>query len=620
MRDSLWDVLVIGGGHAGCEAALAAARLGARTLLLTMNLDTIAWMPCNPAIGGPAKGNLVREVDALGGEMGRAADDTAIQIKLLNLSKGPAVQALRSQNDKKGYSARMRQALESERKLFLRQGMAEAIEPISGGFVVIDSLGNRTRTISLVLCAGTFLRGKVHVGFSHFSAGRAGEFSAEALTGSLLKMGFETGRLKTGTPPRVDGRTIDFSKLEPSPGDEKKRFFSFLPPHPERPHVPCFLAYTNVLTHQVILKNLDRSPLFAGRIEGIGPRYCPSIEDKVVRFSEKERHPLFVEPEGLDSCEKYLQGLSTSLPVDVQLEMLRTIPGFEEVEITRPGYAVEYDYFPATQLDSTLQSKLHFGFFFAGQVNGTSGYEEAAAQGIAAGINAARHALSLPLVVFSRAQSYLGTLIDDLVTKEIRDPYRMLTSRSEYRLVLRHGNADRRLTPLGQEIGLVGKERWRHFSEKEESIRSELRWLNERADPDRVEKVLGIGKDRSFSWKDLLRRPEVSYPLLLEAGGREGLSEEVSEEVSTEVKYQGYIERQGTQIERLSRLEGKAIPEDLDFSKIEGLSSESKDKLARIIPRSIGQASRIGGVTPADVSLLLVHLETRKRRVQKEEL
>lgn len=611
---SIWDVAVIGAGHAGCEAAIASARLGAKTIMFAINMDTVAWMPCNPAIGGPAKGNLVREIDALGGAMGKVADRTALQMKVLNTSKGPAVQALRAQNDKKYYSRAMLQVLDAEPNLTLKQAIIEGIEPTSEGLDLIDQLGERYCVKAVILATGTFLRGKIHIGFKNYSAGRAGEFSADALTGSLLKLGFEAGRLKTGTPARVDGRTIDFSRIEPANGNSDAHF-SFVGPYPDRPDVPCYLAYTNPATHQIILDNLDRSPLYCGLIEGVGPRYCPSIEDKVVRFADKDRHPLFIEPEGLDTHEMYVQGMSTSLPFDVQLAMLRSIEGLEKVEITRPGYAVEYDYLPATQLFPTLQSKIHPGIFAAGQINGTSGYEEAAAQGLIAGINAARYTQGKEQVVLSRAESYIGTLIDDLVSKEIRDPYRMLTSRSEYRLVLRHGNADRRLTPLGREIGLVDDARWESFTAKESAIQSELAWIKTRADAENLKNIAGISADRGLSLEEVLRRPEIPYSTILAIGGRtDPLDPMIQEEVETEIKYAGYIERQNNQIERLRRLEEKAIPEELDYRQIRGLSREAQDKLMRIRPRSIGQASRVGGVTPADVSLLLVHLEGIRRQ------
>ena len=620
-----WDVMVIGGGHAGCEAALASARLGCRTLLATSSRETIATMPCNPAIGGPAKGNLVREIDALGGEMAKVTDRTAIQIKILNQSKGPAVQALRAQSDKAKYARAMREVVEATPNLEVLESLIEALHLLPDGRMeAVSAQGDRLKARAVVLTTGTFLRGKLYTGLESMPGGRYGEPPSNGLTQSLHSLGFRTGRLKTGTPARVDGRTLRFDRMKLAPGGPGTLHFSFLPPAEPIPEHPCYLTSTTPETHAIIESALDRSPLFTGMIEGVGPRYCPSIEDKVVRFPDKDSHPVFLEPEGLDTIQWYVQGMSTSLPLDVQIRMLRSMPGLEEVEILRAGYAVEYDYLPAIQLYPTLQSKPVPALFAAGQINGTSGYEEAAAQGLVAGINAARYALGLDLVVFSRSQSYIGTLIDDLVTKEINDPYRMLTSRSEYRLSLRHDNADERLTPLGRELGLVDDERWKVFTAKQEAIAREREWLKQtRLLPSEAlnERLSTCGErlERPATAEELLRRPSVPPELVWELMERD-LDEggcEVIEQLGIQTKYQGYIERQSLQIAKLKRLEAREIPSDLDYHEIKGLAREAQDKLDQVRPRTIAQASRVGGVNPADISLLLVHLEVRLQQTRE---
>jgi tRNA uridine 5-carboxymethylaminomethyl modification enzyme len=586
-----YDVIVIGAGHAGTEAALAAARMGCQTLLLTANLDTIGQMSCNPAVGGLAKGHLAREIDALGGEMGVNTDQTGIQFRMLNMKKGPSVRAPRAQCDKKAYQFRLKWVCERQANLDVKQGMIEELivedDRVTGA---ITKMGVRFSGKSVVITTGTFLRGLIHIGEAKMEAGRAGEPAAYSLSDSLKRLGFELGRLKTGTPPRLNRRSIDFSKMELQAGDEPIPLFSYRTPrtfHVEQ--LPCYVTYTTEKTRDIIRKNLHRSAMYSGRIEGVGPRYCPSIEDKIVKFAEKERHQIFLEPEGRATDEFYVNGASTSLPEEVQVQMIRSIIGLENAEIMRPAYAIEYDYSLPHQLHPTLETKLIENLYFAGQINGTSGYEEAGAQGVVAGMNAALRAQGKPTQTFTRADSYIGVLIDDLITKSTDEPYRMFTSRAEYRLQLRQDNADLRLTPIGREVGLVGDEQWRMFCEKRDRIESELQRL-------RVTRQV-----------ELLRRPELTYRTL--PAPNLNLPEDVQEQVEIQVKYEGYIARDMEQIQRFKKLEEKQLPRWIDYEKIAALRFESRQKLARYRPDSVGQASRISGVTPADIAILLVWLK-----------
>ncbi|MCZ8517442.1 tRNA uridine-5-carboxymethylaminomethyl(34) synthesis enzyme MnmG [Paenibacillus filicis] len=611
-----YDVIVIGAGHAGVEAALAAARMGSETLLLTINLDMVAFMPCNPSIGGPAKGHVVREIDALGGEMGRNIDKTYIQLRMLNTGKGPAVHALRAQADKFLYQHMMKETIEKTEHLTLRQGLVEELiveDGVCKG--VVTKTGAQYIGKTVVLTTGTYLRGKIIMGELMYESGPNNQQPAVKLSEDLRKHGLELVRFKTGTPPRVHEDSIDFSKTTIQPGDEKPKFFSYETTEEVPNQLPCWLTYTSEETHQIINDNLHRAPMFSGAIEGTGPRYCPSIEDKIVRFSDKPKHQIFLEPEGRNTKEYYVQGLSTSMPEDVQLQILRSIPGLEKVEMMRTGYAIEYDAVVPTQLKPSLETKIVEGLFTAGQINGTSGYEEAAGQGIMAGINAARKAQGKEPVILDRSEAYIGVLIDDLVTKGTNEPYRLLTSRAEYRLLLRHDNADLRLTPIGHDIGLISDERFARFQAKMHKVEEELERLKTtKVKPAEVNELLGsldsTQINNSVDLLSLLRRPEIMYEHIHSVSPSPAeLTEDMMEQVEIQVKYSGYIEKQLAQVERLRKMEQKKIPDDIIYEEVHGIATEAKQKLSKIRPISIGQASRIAGVTPADISILLVHLE-----------
>jgi tRNA uridine 5-carboxymethylaminomethyl modification enzyme len=622
-----YDVVVVGAGHAGVEAALASARMGAKTLALTINLDMVAFMPCNPSVGGPAKGIVVREIDALGGEMAKNIDKTYIQMRMLNTGKGPAVRALRAQADKFTYQHEMKKTMENERNLTLLQGMVDRLIVEDGECRgVVTQTGAEYRAKTVVLTTGTFLRGKIILGELQYSSGPNNQQPSIKLSEHLQEIGLDMVRFKTGTPPRVNSHSIDYSKTEIQPGDEVPRAFSFETTKFITDQLPCWLTYTSEETHKIIDDNLHRSPMYSGMIKGTGPRYCPSIEDKVVRFNDKPRHQIFLEPEGRNTQEVYVQGLSTSLPEDIQRKILATIPGLEKVEMMRAGYAIEYDAIVPTQLWPTLETKKVPGLFTAGQINGTSGYEEAAGQGLMAGINAASKALGKDEVILSRSDAYIGVLIDDLVTKGTNEPYRLLTSRAEYRLLLRHDNADLRLTDVGRKIGLIKEERYNAFSLKKEAIEKEKKRLNSviikpsEKTQELIRKEGGSELKDGIRASDLMKRPEMNYEHIHAlAPSDEIISGEIAEQVEIQIKYEGYIEKSLQQVEKLKKMENKKIPDNIDYDAISGIASEARQKLKEVRPISMAQASRISGVNPADISILLVYMEQgRIARVSNE--
>jgi len=621
MFDENYDVVVVGAGHAGCEAAHAAAQTGLNTALYTMNADLIAQMSCNPAIGGIAKGHLVREIDALGGVMGVAADEAGIQFRLLNTSRGPAVWSPRAQADKAGYRYVMRRILERTPNLFIKQAEVTEILFVASRVAGIELLdGRRVAAAAVVLTTGTFLNGLIHIGEKRFPAGRNGEPASIALGNCIRNLGFDWGRLKTGTPPRLDRRTIDFSVFEPQYGDPEPTPFSFRTTQPLKNKICCYITHTDEKIHSIIRSNMSRSPLYSGQIKGIGPRYCPSIEDKVVKFQDKDRHQIVLEPEGVDTHEIYVNGMSTSLPIDVQREILSSMKGLESAQMIRPGYAIEYDFVQPTELHPSLETKKVEGFFFAGQINGTTGYEEAAAQGLVAGINAARKVKGEEPLVLNRADAYIGIMVDDLVTKGTNEPYRMFTSRAEFRLNLRIDNADERLTPVGRRIGLVTGEHWNQFLER----RARIARLRELVQTSRVNTEHSFFVSRALEFRsrpsfiELLRRPEIHLADLIAEGviETETLSREDIVSLETSIKYEGYLKQQEREVEKLRKAESKRLPPDLDYAAMPGLSREIVEKLNRILPQSIAQASRIPGITPASISILLFHLEMRRKETQ----